>query len=230
MRRLASWKVKVLVLSVLVVGTAALGGMAALGQPMLPPGVHPEVTADPHNPLLVSSRNRLAICVDGVGSAAAAVPDARQRVQQALSEVMARNPTWTRLLPSAGTGALVIDTDCPGKPYLLQSGVVWEDGVPITGTGQVVQQPSPYMVHVYLLPPEELKRVIRGQHDVRTAAQELFCPGKGAPCMEVTTGVYPSAAEGGNQTLLRQWLGRGLGLESRTGLPANAPISDPQRR
>ena len=63
----------------------------------------------------------------------------------------------------------------------------------------------------------------------RTRRDEL-CQGNGKQCFEVTTGLYLSPAEDIGPELLRRWLARGLGLESRTGLPPNAPISDPQRR
>lgn len=170
--------------------------------------------------LLAPNRDRLAVCVDGAGAAASAVPEAQRRVDQALAEVVAQHPAWAQAV--LGAVAPGVDAGCPSEPYLLQPGLVWEDGIPITSAGRTVREASLYLLFVFLPPPDELARVIKGKYDVRAAAQEMLC--QGHQCGELSTGVYLTPQETTNETFLRNWLTRGLGLEPRTALLPNAPV------
>lgn len=169
--------------------------------------------------LLAPNRAALAACVAGVGPAAVAVPTARQRIEQALTG-LSQQPVWGK----AGLAVVprVVDIGCPSEPYLLQPGVTWEDGVPITGAGPRVETASSYRLFVFVLPPDELSHVIRGRHDIRTAAQELLC--RGHQCAEVSTGLYLTPDEVSNNAFLQEWLAKGLGLEPPVALPPNAPV------
>jgi hypothetical protein len=157
---------------------------------------------------LAPNRERLAICVDGVGDAAAAISEGREQVESALA-VVASHPLFER----AGLGAAqpVVDEGCPHDPYLLEPGVYWEDGIPIAGAGRVVPEVSIYRLFVFLVTPADLARAIDGTRPVRSAAEEMLCAGH--QCWEVTTGIYLTPDEAADEAFLVEWLLRGLGLE-----------------
>jgi len=187
-----------------------------VGRPQ-PPPVPPRDPARVSGALLTANRDRLAICVQGVGDATAAVTEARERVEQALARV-AQHPQF---VPAGlGAGPPVVDIGCPHGPYLLEPGVFWEDGIPITGYGRTVEEASIYRLFVFLLPPEVLAGVIHGRHDIRRTAEEMLCQGHN--CGEVTSGVYLTPDEINDDRFLVEWLTKGLGLDPT--LPVgNAP-------
>ena len=183
-----------------------------------PPPAAPGDTRRSAGALLTANRDRLAVCVQGVGSAASDGAAAREWVARALA-LVAQHPQFA---PAGLGGRLpVVEEGCPHGPYLLEPGVFWENGIPIAGSGRRVQEASHYRLFVFLLPPAELARVIHGSLDIRRAAEEMLCQGHN--CGEVTTGIYLTPEETRDEPFLIAWLTKGLGLEP-TLPPGNAPV------
>ena len=109
------------------------------------------------------------------------------------------------------------------SPTCCSPGVFWENGIPITGAGSVVQEASVYRLFVFLLPPESLDRVIHGHLSIRRTAEEMLC--QGHQCYEVTTGLYLTPAEAADEPFLIGWLTKGLGLKPTVSLvtPPDVP-------
>ncbi|MGH2587993.1 MAG: hypothetical protein ACRDJE_23995 [Dehalococcoidia bacterium] len=176
---------------------------------------------------MTSNRDALRICVVGVGAAASAAAEARDRIQQQLPSV-AQRPEWAAARLT-GTRTIV-DTNCPADPLLLRPGVEYVDGRPGANGGEqlaTVQQPSVYRLYVFLVPSPQLTSIIQGKFDVRSAPQEFLC--RERTCAEVTTGVYLTPDEMRNNATLTTWLARGIGLERATPLetPPDAPRQTP---
>ena len=208
-------------------GRSGLSNLVCADVPVeLVPGARPTPSPAPRraaDALLAPNRETLAICVDGVDEASAAVPGARARVEQALA-LIAQHPHFVQ----AGLAAVppVVDDGCPLGPYLLEPNVSWENGAPIRGAGRRVEEAGIYRLFVFLLPPQELARVIRGDLDNRRTAEEMLCAGH--QCWEVTTGLYLTPEEATDGPFLATRLTKGLGLEP-TLPPGNAPVP-PGRR
>lgn len=218
-KQFISWQVKVAGIALLLLGSIGLGALTVLGQ-QGPIGGQPEHgPIDTRTGLLARGRDRLLICVQGVGSVSSVAPTARQRIEEALSAVAGQHPNWN----PAGYGrvARAVQIGCPMDPHLLRPGVEYVNGRPgPANAGEralQAQTASPFRLYVFVLPPDDLTRVIRGEFNVRTAAQEVLCDD--GRCAEVTTGLYLTPGDLTNAPLLQEWVAKGLGLEPPYKLP-----------
>ncbi len=218
-KQLTSWQVKVAGIALLVLGSVGLGTLTVLGQ-QGPIGGQPERgPIDTRSGLLARGRDRLLICVQGVGPVSSAVPNARQRIEEALSAVASQHPNWN----PAGYGRVsrAVQIGCPKDAHLLRPGVEYVNGRP--GPSNVgeralqAQTATPFRLYVFVLPPDDLRRVIHGEFNVRTAAQEVLCDD--GRCAEVTTGLYLTPEDLTNRPFLQEWVAKGLGLEPPYTLP-----------
>lgn len=169
--------------------------------------------------LLTANRDHLAICVEGIGAAAHNTADAQRRVEAAMLRVV-QHPNWVR----AGLAGVrwAVDAGCPGEPFLLEPVTLVENGVPIYGLPQRVDEASRYRLFVCLLATDELARVIHGDAGVRTAPQENLCMGH--QCFQVTTGLYLTRQELDDEDFLVRWLAR-----VELTVPIDAPPDAPRR-
>ena len=219
-KRLTLWRFKAVGTAVLLLGSIGLSAMTVWGQ-QGPVGEHPEHgPVDTRNGLLARGRDRLAVCIQGVGIAPS-VADMQLQVTDALASVASQHPQWV----PAGFNKVPrsVQIGCPGDPHLLRDGVEYVNGRPgasNTGEGRLqTQTASPFRLYVFVLAPNELSRVIRGELNVRTAAQEMLCDG--GRCTQVSTGLYLTAQELTDKRFLQEWVTKGLGLEPPFTLPGD---------
>jgi hypothetical protein len=184
------------------------------GEAQQPPGAQRV-----EGPLLTANRDRLAICVDAVGSAgdfqiaggaAALEASAKSTVEAALTDV-AKHPQWE----SSGLGLAppLVDIGCPSPPAVLRPGVEIEQ----MGKGRIfvlpfpcVEEASSYAEFVFILPPAEIERVFGKDPELTLADQETFC-GEGGS-VGVTGGLYLTPADLDDVPTLAEKLERAIGV------------------
>lgn len=203
---------------------AAIGPTTAPGSPTatLPRGT---ATAAPRQLAYLlrdGGRDRLKICVDGAGPAAAAAPLALQRVAQVLP-ALSREPKWAESGYAAAAAAPTVQLGCPRDPAVLRPGMVFRDGnvYPLSQNFPVVKQPSEYTIFVFVLPPDQIGKVDTGPRGVRFATQEMTC--EAGQCWTVTFAVYVTPAELQDGEILFKWMRTGLGLGD-IGPSDNMPV------
>jgi len=171
-------------------GSAAIGGGSQLG-----------------GRFAVAERDHLAICVQTAGVDSAIQAGATASVEAALAVVKVR-PEW---LPSAlGVSPTEVHNGCPTEPALHTV------GIPPGGretlfevTGRIVTQASPYLVHVYIVPREEIDRYGR---TYRWTIEEKLSSGEDE-LYGVTEGVYIGPDELGDTAFLADLLERAMGVK-----------------
>jgi hypothetical protein len=155
--------------------------------------------------LVTANRERLAICVQAVGTDAGAEMDVKRRIEALLPQLM-EHPRWR----PAGLGAAppVVDIGCPSDPALLRPGAHPKGGDP--SSSSLVLEASPYLVFVFILPQAEIDRLF-SNWPYRKVPQENLC--EGHVCFEVTTGLYLSPGEAQQAPFLLESLLKAIGLE-----------------
>ncbi len=217
--RSLSWKG--LALSVVVVAAAAgitLGVTTLLGVTFQGSGSAQQGTGSQQveGLLMTANRDRLAMCVqvvrsgrdlEAAGGRVAVEAKAKERVEAALVEV-AKHPYWQQRGLTAAVASRVVDAGCPSGPPPVDSSYP----KPIESiSGHRVKEASYYRVFVFVLPAEELERLL-GASDWREAPQEMLQVGVDV-FAEVTTGLYISPQELGAPAFLEDLLEKGIGLE-----------------
>jgi hypothetical protein len=147
--------------------------------------------------LQTANRDHLALCVEAVNVAnalaieTAAVP----RVQDAVDKVM-EHPDWAKIAraPGLAEAPAQIVSGCVSPPVALdpEAGPVFTEFV-VDHVGRSVDQASPYLFHVYILPAEEIFRIVGPSENYHWGAEELICYGD--DCEPVTWGLYFSPDE-----------------------------------
>lgn len=172
--------------------------------------------------LLVQSRERLEVCVQGAAGFAVG-SNADEHVARAI-DLVRQHENWAQSGYEKGGGPSVAE-GCQAEPYLLHPGVSFRDGVSV---GELViprvDQPSKYRLYVFVVSPETLSTIIQGNLDVRRAPQEAVCS-EGGLCNTVTTGVYVTAAELADAGRLSTILIEGLEL-----VPPRAKVPDKEHQ
>jgi hypothetical protein len=166
-----------------------------------------------------ANRDRLAICLDAVGTdaafqtaggAAALEASAKSGLEAALPEV-AKDPRWEA--SGLGVASPLVDIGCPSPPAVLRPGVEIEQ----MGQGRIfvlphpcVKEASSYAEFVFILPPAEIERIFGKDPELTLADQETFC-GEGGS-VGVTGGLYLTPADLDDLNLLTAKLKRAVGL------------------
>jgi hypothetical protein len=163
---------------------------------------------------MTDNRELLAVCVqafdfsDNATIAASAISDltaAFQRVRE--------NPLWAKAAPNPTIAASPpeLALGCPSPPavYDAQAGPSFGDNVS-ENVGRPAEQASPYALHVYILPHEEIQRIVGGRNNFHGGTEEVICYGD--QCFGVTTGLYFSPEELADMELVVQNLNFALGL------------------
>jgi hypothetical protein len=164
--------------------------------------------------LLTDNRDRLSLCVErsDVTGAPQVEATAMSAIATALEEIK-QHPRWELISstsPMAATTEVV--QDCPRGPALYDPLAGPEYGEFITANaGYLVQKPSPHKVHVFVLPDEEIFRVVGGPERSHEGIEEVFCPGADS-CVAVTRGLYLGVSELGDATLIQRELQDALGI------------------
>jgi hypothetical protein len=147
--------------------------------------------------LRADNRDHLALCVDAVNvdDDLAIEAGAIARVQEALAQVM-ENPDWVRVArsPELSTAAPEVSPGCPISPALFdpKAGPALSEFVR-DNVGRCVDQASAFLFHVYILPPEEILRVVGTSENYHFGSEEDICYGDER--RPVTTGLYFSPTE-----------------------------------
>lgn len=166
------------------------------------------------NGLLVNTRDRLQVCVDGSPALTAAERDtALAAVADGLASVRSHRD-WE----PAGFGSAVPrpQRGCPGGFPLKPTRV--EKGRPF-GLGRTTS-PSPYRTAVFVV-DDESAAVVLGQRDVALAPFEILCPSD-HQCAEVTTALVVRKGFL-TEPEFHQWLTLAIGLEPTDGLHGRVP-------
>jgi hypothetical protein len=147
--------------------------------------------------LQTANRDHLALCVEAVNVANASAIEtvAVARVQDAVDRVM-NHPEWAKVAraPGLAEAPAEIVSDCVSPPVALdpEAGPKFTDFV-VDHVGRPVDQASPYLFHVYILPAEEIFRIVGPSENYHWGAEELICYGD--DCEPVTWGLYFSPDE-----------------------------------
>jgi len=165
--------------------------------------------------LLTDDRDKLSVCVNVVGltDKAAAEASAVANLDAALAEVK-KNPKWesevertplaanTEVLAGCPEGALTSAAPTPGK----FGERVWNT------PGRIVEGASPHLLHVYVLPEEEILRIVGPSQNYHGAVEERLCYGDA--CYVVTQALYYSPSDLDNIELVAREMEFALSLRS----------------
>lgn len=165
-------------------------------------------------------RERLVVCIQGIGSAASAAALARQRIQPLLPAITS-HPRW--VVAGYNSAAPLLQDGCSREPLLLMPGVLSRDGH-LFGEQALPRQTrsaSFFQVFIFIVPEEILRPRLQGARDVRVAPQELLC--EGHVCVESGVGLYFTPSDLQNETFLRGWLIKAAGIESYIPTPTPRP-------
>ena len=171
--------------------------------------------------LKAASRDRLALCVQGIDGATVDGETAIASVRTALQRAQ-RQPAWSILKISDGPA--VVAYGCPLPPVLEPSGPVVSFMVHDL-TSRRVDVASAYRVFLFVMREADVQRAF-GTDTLysRAANEEMLCaPAQtvtGERCQSVTTGVYLTQGELNDPAALEYAILRGLEL---TSIPTNLP-------
>ncbi len=164
--------------------------------------------------LQTANRDRLAICIQAVGSG----PDlaeagggpalevlGKARLEAALAEVR-KHPRWE--LKDFGALPPLVEIGCPSGPPPVTEPAYLK---PIESLlGHVVTEASYYLTFVFILPQQELDKLLGGSTQ-RVANQEGICGGD--VCFPVSVALYVAPQELGDMPFLIDGLEQAIGLE-----------------
>lgn len=128
------------------------------------------------SPLAVSTRDVLSVCIETAEPA-----DARLVVE--ILEELRQEPSRYPLEATAWMEQPQAELGCPpptvlnGQPHLQGESAVQ------------VEAPSPHRLFIYLVSEDDFSAAF-GDSPFGRAGEEIFCPGGGRVCAEVTTGIY----------------------------------------
>lgn len=171
--------------------------------------------------LLISSRDRLAVCVQGIQNVSIDGPEAEGRLAAALAE-LANDPIWSaagfaRAAPEAAVG-------CPEPPVLLRDGVVAQPNFRQVPGSILAESPSKFLVFLFVAPPAFIESMfIDGPASSPTSPsppyfrlehEQLHCFGgsRTGPCVVVTSGLYLTPDEFRDHDTLVVAMGNAIGL------------------
>lgn len=170
--------------------------------------------------LLITSRERLAICIKPVAGALVDTAHARSIVESVLQE-LGQSSRWQQ---TAYTKAVpVVETVCNERPSVLDPNVTVTEGVDISIRQRedppMSQALSKYRVIIFVMPENMMERYFVGlterrQAILRREAEEVYC--EGHVCFEVTTGLYLTPIEIIDRPLVYTALEVTLGLADVT--------------
>ena len=164
--------------------------------------------------LLTDNRDALRICVQVIdlADAAAKEADAVTDVELAMSEVRT-HPRWVQALsPGQSETDSAVKAGCPVGPayYDARAGPSFGEQVG-DNRGRCVNSPSPYLVHMYVLPEEEILRIVGPSENYHGGPEEFIC-GEGGVSVWVTTGLYFSPTELRNPAVVTRDMEFAIGL------------------
>jgi hypothetical protein len=144
--------------------------------------------------LLITSRERLAICVKAVAGASIDSTRARHVVESVLVE-LSQSARWSRT--AYAKAPPVVDVDCAERPSILDPGVVvsmiGNDAIRLRDQPKTPDLFSKYRLIIYVVPESVIQHYFFGMSrsfDVRSRreGEEFMCTDH--VCSEVTTGIY----------------------------------------
>jgi len=164
--------------------------------------------------LLTDNRDKLSVCVNAIGvtDKAGAEASAVANLAVALSELK-KSPKWelaVQLSPLAANTQVV--GGCP-EGALSSVPTPGKFGEKVWNTpGRIVERASPHLVHVYVLPEEEILRIVGPSQNYHGAVEERLCYGD--VCDVVTKALYYSPSDLSNAELVTREMGFALRLRS----------------
>lgn len=179
-----------------------------------------------NTPLLISSRDQLAVCIKPVEGAVLDTSRAKNNVQAVLEEIMVL-PYWK--LSGLDRITARVDAGCSEQPSILGPNVT----VSVGATRSFISIPGPrvpkvaseYVVILFVLPQEIMERFFRStelpsQAIYRREAEEQTCDGD--QCFVITVGFYLTPKEIEDAEFVRQVLPDIVGFKS-----SNASVETP---
>lgn len=144
------------------------------------------------NPLLSTNRTELGFCIDNFTNQDFVTFS--DQIQKIIKDIEQDTPLWEE--QGYKNYPIQIKNACPNAPYLLNLSakhpILSPLGESIDYPVPIVQIPSDYRFHIYVVPDEVIMNHFQ-ETDIRTAPQEMLCDGE--QCYEITTGLYFSAKE-----------------------------------
>lgn len=153
-----------------------------------------------------------SFCIQASGVDAAVEAVAKARVETALLEVQ-QHRFWNLLRPNSPPP--LVGIGCPSEPLVARPGVRWLNGQRTGGDLRPydVATPSFYWTFVFIMPMEEIDRLLGGL-SVRVAPQEIVHYG-GDEYGEETSAIFVSPEELEDPLFLVHQLTIAVGLEPR---------------
>jgi hypothetical protein len=145
-----------------------------------------------------SNRDHLAVCIDtsNIRNTPDVEASALSDIEMAFSQVR-QHPLWGGIAsPELAARSPEFTSGCPATPafYDKDAGPWDPDDERVTeNRGRRVEQPSPYLFHVYVLPEEEIFRIVGPSGNLHSGTEEVICDHD--LCFPVTAGLYFSSTE-----------------------------------
>jgi hypothetical protein len=191
----------------------AIGGVAVLASIQYASASRHSREIEPtQDGLLITSRDRLAVCAQGIDGVTLRPDDARAHLSTAFS-ALANDPAW-------GGGGFdrapaVVEAGCPEPPVILRPGVQAERNRRRIPGSLLTDAPSRFLVFVFVSSQSLIDRTFLGDPAfARTEIEQIYCFGASGPssCLAVTKGLYLTAEEFRDRTELSVALGNAIGL------------------
>jgi hypothetical protein len=153
-----------------------------------------------------------SFCIEAIGVNPAVEAVAKTRVETAMVQVM-QHPLWN--LFHSDWAPPLMNVGCPSDPLVGRPGIETGQGQYVGGDWiqYVVAEPSFYRTFVFIMPLEEIDRLLGGL-TVRVAPQEFVQTG-GDVFAEQTNAIFVSPEELEDPSFLVQWLTYATGLEAQ---------------
>jgi hypothetical protein len=152
--------------------------------------------------LRTDNRDRFALCVEARDFADnQSVEEAAVANLATATSMVQENPLWTavateRTALGVAPEALVdapadISRGCPGEPAAFDEVAGPRVGEYVgENLGRVIDQASPFLFHIYVLPDQEIFRIVGDSSNFHFGTEEKICHGD--VCYPVTIGLYLS--------------------------------------
>jgi hypothetical protein len=162
--------------------------------------------------LLISSRDRLAICAQGIDGVTLDPDDVQVRIGATLV-MLSKDPMWT----AAGFDKALplVEAGCPELAVILRPGVQAERNRRRIPGSLLTDTPSKFLVFVFVASPPLIERTFLGDPPYfRIEIEQLACVGGpgASPCVAVTHGLYLNPEEFQDPRALADALGHAIGL------------------
>jgi hypothetical protein len=156
--------------------------------------------------LLTGNRERLQVCIEDLVEESA-TDSQKQAAEDALSR-LEDHENWRAAGLDKDSPVVVVG--CNAEPFLLSSGVSYENGGFSEFAGfPEVKEPSKSRVMIFVLPDKQIDSMF-GDSPLRIVGQEALC--EGGQCATVTAGLYLKSSELTSADLERS-LAFAIGLE-----------------